>query len=82
MPDLQRQYRDIDQKAGEIGTVQVILQPIDLKSDRLLAFAIEYLSIIYLKTNNTMEQLLAYYERELVFLRCADWCGAQAPRWG
>jgi len=24
---LQRQYRDIDQKAGEIGTVQVFLQP-------------------------------------------------------
>ena len=41
LPDLQRQYRDIDQKAGEIGTVQVILQPIDLKSDRLLALSDE-----------------------------------------
>ncbi len=36
LPDLQRQYRDIDQKSGEIGTAQVILQPIDPKSDRLL----------------------------------------------
>jgi hypothetical protein len=25
-PPLQRQHRDIDQKAGEIGTTQVILQ--------------------------------------------------------
>jgi len=33
---LQRQYRDIDQKAGEICTAQVILQPTIPKSDRLL----------------------------------------------
>jgi hypothetical protein len=30
LPDLQRQYRDIDQKAGEIGTAQAFLQPIHL----------------------------------------------------
>ena len=36
LPDLQGQYQDIDHKAGEIGTGQMILQPIDLKSDRLL----------------------------------------------
>ena len=35
-PDLQRQYQDIGQKAGEICTVQVILQPTTPKSDRLL----------------------------------------------
>jgi hypothetical protein len=36
LPDLQRQYRDIDQKAGEIGAAQVILQPTIPKPDRLL----------------------------------------------
>jgi len=35
-PDLLRQYRDIDQKAGEICTAQVILQPTIPKPDRLL----------------------------------------------
>ena len=34
--DLQRQYRDIDQKAREIWPVQAILQPTILVSDRLL----------------------------------------------
>jgi hypothetical protein len=37
LPTLQRQYRDIDQKGGEIWTEQRILQPITPKSDRLLA---------------------------------------------
>jgi len=36
LPDLQRQYRVIDQKAGEICNAQVILQPTISKSDRLL----------------------------------------------
>ena len=36
MSDLQRQYLDIDQKADEICTVQMILQPTTPKSDRLL----------------------------------------------
>ena len=36
LPDLPCQYRDIDQKAGEICTTQVILQPTIPKSDRLL----------------------------------------------
>ena len=36
LSDLQRQYLDIDQKADEICTVQVILQPTTPKSDRLL----------------------------------------------
>jgi len=36
LPDLLRQYRDIDQKAGEICAAQVILQPTIPKSDRLL----------------------------------------------
>ena len=35
-PGLQRQYQDIGQKAVEICTVQVILQPTTPKSDRLL----------------------------------------------
>ena len=39
MPDLRRQYRDIDQKAGEIWAEQRISQPIIPKSDRLLAIA-------------------------------------------
>jgi len=39
LPDLQRQYRDIDQKAGEICTAQVNLQPAIPKSDRLLGTA-------------------------------------------
>ena len=34
--DLQRQYRDIDQKAREIWPVQAILQPTILVCDRLL----------------------------------------------
>jgi len=37
LPDLLRQYQDIDQKAGEICAAQVILQPAIPKSDRLLA---------------------------------------------
>ena len=36
LPDLQRQYPDIDQEAGEICTDQIILQPATPKSDRLL----------------------------------------------
>ena len=36
--DLQRQYRDIDQKAREIWPAQVILQPTILVSDRLLDY--------------------------------------------
>jgi len=39
LPDLQRQYRDIDKKAGEIDTAQVILQPTIPKADRLLVIA-------------------------------------------
>jgi hypothetical protein len=39
LPDLQRQYPDIDQKSGEICTDQVILQPTTPKSDRLLGIA-------------------------------------------
>ena len=36
LPDLQCQYPDIDQEAGEICTDQMILQPATPKSDRLL----------------------------------------------
>jgi hypothetical protein len=50
-PDLQRQYQDIGQKAGEICTVQVILQSTTPKSDRLLACQ-EYRYGVFMGTSN------------------------------
>jgi hypothetical protein len=55
---LQRQYRDIAQKTGEICTGPADLQPMLFKSDRLPVFARKSLSPkeIFLKPNATYAQ--------------------------
>ena len=69
MPDLQRQYRDIDQKAGEICTAQLILQPTIPKSDRLLdAIASrDKAGLVNLKTTSPIRHLRARGDGEFFY---------------